>query len=171
MNKSIKFGLVILGALYCAYHYQTTVMNQWHFIDSVNLVMHEAGHLLFIPFGHFMAVAGGSLLQVIIPLVFFAYFAFQGQRNSAAVMLLWTATSIFGVAHYSNDAMKMQLPLLGGDNSIHDWNYLLIETGMLRHTNAVATAINFIGFMSVVIAVGLSWLTFRENEGYGADWS
>jgi hypothetical protein len=75
------------------------------------------------------------------------------------------------VAHYANDAMKMQLPLLGGDNSIHDWNYLLIETGMLRHTNAVATAINFIGFMSVVIAVGLSWLTFRENEGYGADWS
>jgi hypothetical protein len=38
------------------------------FIHLINLVFHEAGHILFAPFGSFMMSPGGSLLQVIVPL-------------------------------------------------------------------------------------------------------
>ncbi len=38
-------------------------------LHMVNLPFHEAGHLLFAPFGDFMMSLGGSLLQVIVPLV------------------------------------------------------------------------------------------------------
>jgi len=41
-----------------------------HFIISnVNLVFHEAGHVIFIPLGRFMTILGGSLLQVLVPLL------------------------------------------------------------------------------------------------------
>ena len=35
----------------------------------INLVFHEAGHILFAPFGSFMMSLGGSLLQVIVAAV------------------------------------------------------------------------------------------------------
>lgn len=41
-------------------------------IDGVNLVIHEAGHAVLSPFGELPTVAGGSLLQVIVPAVFVA---------------------------------------------------------------------------------------------------
>ena len=170
MNKKAKFALIVLASAYCLYHYYTTALGEWHFIDSVNLIIHEAGHFAFYPFGEFIAAAGGSLLQIIVPLIFFIYFALNAQKNSAAVMLLWMSVNFFNVAHYAGDALKMELPLLGGDNSIHDWNYLLLESGMIRHTETVASAINFLGFASVLGALWLAWSSFRELEGYRTDW-
>lgn len=38
------------------------------FIHLINLVFHEAGHILLAPFGSFMMSLGGSLLQAIVPL-------------------------------------------------------------------------------------------------------
>ena len=35
----------------------------WRLIDGVNLVIHEAGHILFMPFGEFVMIAGGPLFQ------------------------------------------------------------------------------------------------------------
>ena len=40
------------------------------FLDLVDLPIHETGHLIFRLFGEFMGIAGGSLFQVILPLVF-----------------------------------------------------------------------------------------------------
>jgi hypothetical protein len=37
------------------------------FMHVIDLVFHEAGHVLFAPFGRFMTTIGGSLMQVIVP--------------------------------------------------------------------------------------------------------
>ena len=37
-------------------------------IDTIDLFIHETGHLVFKLFGRFMEILGGSLFQVIIPL-------------------------------------------------------------------------------------------------------
>ncbi len=39
------------------------------FLHGVNLVFHEAGHLIFGFFGQFVGVLGGSLNQVLIPAI------------------------------------------------------------------------------------------------------
>ena len=39
------------------------------FLHMINLPFHEAGHILFGPFGDFMSTLGGSLTQVLVPLV------------------------------------------------------------------------------------------------------
>jgi hypothetical protein len=36
-------------------------------LDSGNLVVHEGGHALFGYFGEFMKVAGGTILQLLVP--------------------------------------------------------------------------------------------------------
>jgi len=38
-------------------------------LHGVNLIFHEAGHVVFRPFGRFMTILGGSLLQILVPLV------------------------------------------------------------------------------------------------------
>ena len=53
------------------------------FMHNINLVFHEAGHILFIPFGNFMSVLGGSLGQLIMPLVVMLVFAFRYQNALA----------------------------------------------------------------------------------------
>jgi len=126
----LKLTVAAVASLYflwCAYD-----PNQWHLIDGVNLVIHECGHLIFPPFGEFMTIAGGSLFQIIMPALFVGYFCYQRQFYSAAVVLFWVGESILNVSVYAGDAVVKQLPLLGGENSIHDWNYLLNAMDLLR---------------------------------------
>jgi hypothetical protein len=144
--------------LWCAYD-----PSNWHFIDSVNLFVHEGGHVIFSPFGMFLYVLGGSLTQVLLPLLFVIYFYFQQQYFSAALTLFWVGENLLSVAVYAGDAVRMQLPLLFGDNSIHDWNWLLIYTGQLHHTTGIALTIRLAG--TLVIAGAAAWsliLTFTE---------
>ncbi len=74
-----KLVIAIIASLHffwCAYD-----PYQWHLIDGVNLVNHEAGHLIFSPFGEFLMIAGGSLFKVIMPALFVGYFWYQGKYS------------------------------------------------------------------------------------------
>jgi hypothetical protein len=164
MTKKIKFALVLLGAAYCVYYFMSVRSGGWHFIDNVDLVIHEAGHFIFAPFGQLVGVAGGSMMQLIIPLLFFGYFFRSEQNFSAAAMLLWLAINFFGVGVYAADAQAMSLPLLGGDGVIHDWNFLLSSAGELHRASLVAGIINFAGFASVLAAVWMAWTYHRERD-------
>jgi hypothetical protein len=82
------------------------------FIHGVNLVFHEAGHVIFGFFGEFVAALGGSLNQMLIPLIVTIAFLRTRQRASAAVVLFWTGQSITDVAIYAADGRARALPLL-----------------------------------------------------------
>jgi hypothetical protein len=41
---------------------------RYHFLDGVNLLIHEAGHVVFGSVGQTVAVAGGTILQLAFPL-------------------------------------------------------------------------------------------------------
>jgi hypothetical protein len=146
--------------LWCAYD-----PSQWHLIDGVNLVIHEAGHLVFMLFGEFMMIAGGSLFQVIMPALFVGYFIYQEQYYSAALTLFWVGESVLNVSVYAADSVAMQLPLLGGQDSIHDWNYLLGRLGFLGYTPQVAGLIRFSGTVAIVAALLLAYrFSTRETR-------
>ena len=117
-----------------------------------------------------MGIAGGSLFQVIFPVVFVGYFLWQRSYYSAAIVLLWVGQSILNVWVYASDAVVMQLVLTSGftgsEGSFHDWNYLLDHFGMLGSTKTVAGIIRFIGTSTIIIASVLSiYLSFKKlNE-------
>lgn len=106
------------------------------FLHGVNLVFHEAGHLIFGFFGQFVAVAGGSLNQVLVPAICAAAFLRTRQRASAAVALFWTGESLCDVAVYAADGRAMALPLLA-DGLIHDWNWMLGHAGLLQRAETI----------------------------------
>lgn len=129
---------------------------QGSFLDNVDLPIHETGHLLFRPFGEFMMVAGGSLFQVIFPIVFVGYFIWQRSFYSAAIVTLWVGQSILNVWVYASDAVVMQLVLTSGftgsEGSFHDWNYMLTHFGLLDSTKGVAKIIRFAGTVTIISA-------------------
>jgi hypothetical protein len=137
---------------------------RWHLLDGVNLVIHEAGHVVVMPFGELPAVAGGSLFQVIVPAVFAAYFYRRGQTYSAALVLFWVGESLLNVSVYAGDALKLQLPLLGGEDSTHDWNHLLSATGLLPSTYKIAAAIRVAGTLTILAALFFSLRHGRRVE-------
>lgn len=154
----------MLGAVYCCYYYFS--INEWHFIDNVNLIIHEAGHLLFLPFGTKMMIAGGSMLQIITPTLFIMYFHNQGQIYASRFMVYWLVINLFNVGRYAADAKFMQLELLGGDNAGHDWNNLLSMTGLLNRTEFIANTFYLIGFLLLLIpvyfAIKFSWTDSKD---------
>ena len=114
--------------------------------DGINLGIHELGHYVFRPFGRFMHVAGGTILQCLAPLV--SMIVFWRQRDYFAILLCfgWLSTNLFGVALYCRDALDQSLPLVvpgegavlpGELPSAHDWLFLLNRFGALRHAHAI----------------------------------
>ncbi len=145
--KLIIAGLASLYFLWCAWSLE------WHFIDGVNLLIHEAGHVVFRPFGEWLMIAGGSLFQIILPALFVGYFVWNKKYFSAALVLFWVGESILYVAIYAGDSLALQLPLVGGEDAIHDWNYLLGQLGMLKQTAKIAGAIRLVGTLVILAAV------------------
>lgn len=142
---------------------------QGSFLDLVDLPIHETGHLIFMPFGEFMMVAGGSIFQVLFPAVFVGYFVWQGKPYSAAIVLFWVGQSIINVWVYASDAVVMQLVLTSGftgtEGSFHDWNYLLTETGLIDSTKTVAGLIRAAGTLVIIAATVLAvYYSFFPSE-------
>lgn len=124
-------------------------------LDGANLIFHEAGHILFLLFGEFLQALGGSLTQVAIPALCTAYFLLHHQPAAAAATLFWTGESITHVAVYVADARLMRLPLLGGDEAIHDWNYLLGRLNLVNHSEILGRLAFGVGLMIILAALGL----------------
>jgi len=101
-----------------------------------NLVFHEAGHVLFTPFGQFMRVLGGSLFQFVLPLGLALAFLKQQNPFGAVVCTWWAGENLIDVAPYIADARALQLVLLGGKTGAevqgHDWEYILATLGWMR---------------------------------------
>ena len=107
-------------------------------LHLINLVFHEAGHVVFAPFGSFMMSLGGSLLQVIVPLVCAWAFRFQqDDRFAASVCVGGPGESLFDLAPYIDDARSLQLMLLGGPAAEvegRDWEAILMALGSLVYS-------------------------------------
>jgi hypothetical protein len=132
---------------------------------ALNLGLHEAGHLLFSWTGLFLAVAGGTLLQLLAPVLSAVMFSRQPDYFALPICGAWLATNLYNVATYLGDARAMELPLVTvGDAEavIHDWNYLLGAMGLLRLHAFLAGGVRVLAFVllwgSLAVAV---WMLVR----------
>lgn len=159
-----KAGFIAIVAIYgvvCA-----ASPGNHRFLDRVDLVFHEAGHVIFGFFGEFIGILGGSLMQVLIPAIVVAYFFFHRQPYSASVSLFWVAQNLFNVSVYVKDARTRVLPLLGGEDTLHDWGYILGKLNLLLWDRAIGNLIYSIGLLALAASV-LGGLYFSREEGSG----
>ena len=128
---------------------------------GLTLVVHEGGHLLFMPFGRTMMLLGGSIMQLFVPALVASYLLLR-QRDwfGASVGTSWLSFSSFELATYVGDANKGRLGLVGmGDNVIHDWDALLTQWHLLNQSDAFAMLIRVVGGALGVCSAGFgAWL-------------
>ena len=146
------------------------VMNA-SFLHLVNLPFHEAGHYIFLPLGEFMTILGGSLLQVIVPIVCAVAFARRDDWFGTAVGGWWAGESLVDLAPYIADARALQMPLLGGATGAevegHDWEAILTRLGWLHLDHTLGMTVHVAG--SVVMIAALVFGTWVLLNGPGAE--
>lgn len=141
-------------------------------LHLINLPFHEAGHLFFRPFGSFVTSLGGTLGQLLIPLICLVVLLLKTRDAfGAAVCLWWFGENFLDIAPYINDARAGVLPLVGGNfgesspYGFHDWEYLLTETGLLHYDHLLAKLAH--GFGALVMTLAVCWggyLVCRQRQ-------
>lgn len=127
-------------------------------LDHVNLAFHEAGHIFFGVFGTWTGFLGGTLGQLLMPLLAAVAFWKRGETASFALVLVWFFENFVNIARYVADARAQQLPLVGGGQ--HDWFNLLLHWDLLQHDLAIANSLNavaWLGMSGVLLWLGWRW--------------
>lgn len=134
-------------------------------LDLVLIPIHEGGHLLFRWFGEFLMVAGGTFMQLFVPAVLALYFAFRRQPQGVAFWSFIFFEQFLPISRYMADARAQELPLLsvgGGDDVIHDWNYLFGHLGLLAHDTQIASFTRILGWFGMFSVV--AWFAWRSRR-------
>lgn len=131
------------------------------FMHRINLVFHEAGHIIFMPFGNFMMTLGGSLGQLLMPIVVMVALIWKNRDSfGASIALWWLGQSFMDIAPYINDARDLQLMLLGGGTGqdrpgIHDWENILLDLRLIEYDRQIAWVADALG--TVLVLAALCW--------------
>lgn len=158
--RSILFAiLTILTWQFINYSYMTAEIFN-HFLHLPNLIFHEAGHVFFYPFGAFIASLGGTLGQLLIPLIcLLVLFIKSRDPFGGFVCLWWFGQNFLDIAPYVFDATFMKVPLVGGiyghsaPYGVHDWNFILSESGLLSYYSELAMAAYIIGVIIMLASL------------------
>ena len=103
----IGWGLFYLVAMYL---YRPSGA---HFLDAAHLITHESGHLLFSYLGNeTITVMGGTILQLLAPLLLAASFAWRGQTLGTAFCMWGFFNAMIPMGVYMSDARAKGLPLV-----------------------------------------------------------
>ena len=143
-------------------------------LHLVNLPFHEAGHVFLRPLGQFMTTLGGTLGQLLVPLICGGVLLLKTRDLfGAAVCGWWFGENFLDIAPYINDARAGVLPLVGGNTGhsapygFHDWEYMLTETGLLRHDHLLAKLAHGFGSLLMIVAIigagHLLWMQFKAT--------
>ncbi|RMG17103.1 MAG: hypothetical protein D6731_04690 [Planctomycetota bacterium] len=141
--------------------------------NGINLGIHEAGHILFRPFGEFLMLAGGTILQLLAPVVAaFAFWKTQRDYFAGAFCLGWLGTNLFNCAVYAADARgQLNLPLVSpwgrgfGADGVGDWTRMLGRLGLLEWDTTISTAFRWAASASFLLCLLFgAWLLWQMHR-------
>lgn len=178
LRLALLLGLAAWGVALIRMDYRTGEMGS-AFVHAPLLVFHEAGHVIFRPFGAWMTIFGGTLGQLLMPLLLGGALLLKNRDPFGAAVGLWfLGVSVLDVAPYVYDALHPQLMLLSGqtgEEGGHDWIYLLSSMGLLARAQWLGALTHTIG--ALVVAAGLAWAAWllhgqhrrldQERTNYG----
>jgi hypothetical protein len=161
-------GLALWGWVLIGMDYRTGDMGA-SFIHRPILVFHEAGHIIFMPLGHWMMVLGGTLGQLIMPGILAGALLFKNRDPFGAAVGVWfLGVSLMDVAPYMYDALHPQLMLISGatgEAGGHDWIYLFTSLGGLDKSQLIGGLTHKLGALVVVLALGwAAWLLRQQHS-------
>jgi hypothetical protein len=161
-------AFVFLSAVFLAhiiFFPKEPVLKDWaflsSFIHSVNLVFHEAGHVLFAIFGNrTLTILGGSLNQLLIPLIVLITFFYKRDTAGTGFALFWFFGNFLDVGIYMADARFLKLPLIGGlGMEAHDWRNLFNQFDLWSVDQLLSQIVFYSGWLGIIITA--VWLFKR----------
>ena len=163
---------LVMGLAYWTWQFAWTPLSPDaldSFLHLPDLVFHEAGHLIFSPLGHFMSVLGGSLMQVLVPVVCAVAFIRQEQFFGAAICTWWAGQNLVDLAPYIADARALQLVLLGGRTGAevegHDWEFILTRLRMTHLDVTLGRITHAVGMIVMISSLVFAGRTLVRNSG------
>ena len=133
----------------------------YRWLDSLDLAIHETGHLVFAFGGEPLNVLGGTLFQLIVPAAFAVALWRRGDRHGATVPLWWMGQNCWNISVYVRDARAQELPLVGGGE--HDWAFLLDRAGWLDRDQGIGGAVYFAGVVLYAVAIVSGWIFLHSR--------
>ncbi len=169
--KTLIFLYMAWLLTYCAFVYPHVVQKVQppfavFLLDTVTLIIHEAGHFFFSFFGRLLYMMGGTIFQVIFPL-FLAGWVWYNYRPWTFFMLYWVGHSLVNGSVYIADAQKMQLQLIS-KGALHDWYYIFQSFNALGAADEVAGIVYFSGVVVMIMALshGISYLIMDYRNAF-----
>ena len=133
------------------------------FLDYVNLIIHEGGHFFFSWFGYTVMILGGTLAELLVPLLCAAYFFVHRETTGFAFCCFWFFENFPYIGTYMADARAQALPLVGSGE--HDWEILFSQWGLLLQDEKIGAVTRGLGWVGMIAAAGwLAWQTYRGNR-------
>ena len=172
-RAAVLTAMIWWGLKFIVTHLETNYTGE-SFLHLVNLPFHEAGHLIFIPFGRFMTILGGTLGQILMPMICLGTFLVKTRDPfGASVALWWTAESLMDIAPYINDARALDLMLIGGvtgkETDGHDWNNILTMLNLLEWDHRLAHFTYNVGILLMLASIVWGgWLLLRHYRRLSA---
>jgi hypothetical protein len=136
-------------------------------VYPVELILHEAGHLLFSYFGQTLALWGGTIFQLLVPAMLALSFAWRGHTTGVVFCAFFFFENLLGISVYMADAREMDLPLItvgdaGGDGVAHDWWNILTQLGLLQYDTRIAAVVRAIGWLGMMATLG--WMIYMARK-------
>jgi hypothetical protein len=129
------------------------------FLDYVNLIIHEGGHFFFSWFGYTITILGGTLGELLVPLLCALYFFQQRELTAVAFCSFWFFESFLYIGTYMADARVLALPLVGSGDQ--DWEILFGQWGVLQYDQRIGGIMRDLGWLGMLAVI--AWFAWRTK--------
>jgi hypothetical protein len=140
--------------------YALTSRTGFLILDYANLIIHEGGHFFFSWFGETIRILGGTLGELLVPLLCAAYFFFHRETTGFTFSMFWFFENFPYIGAYMADARTASLPLGGSDES--DWAILFGQWGLLAQDQKIGGATRTLGYLGMLAST--AWLAYRLRQ-------
>ena len=130
-------------------------------VDYVNLIIHEGGHFFFSWFGNTIMILGGTIGELLVPLLCAIYFFCQRETTGFAFSTYWLFENFPYIGTYMADARSAALPLVGSEES--DWTILFGQWGLLAEDQKIGAIMRTLGWLGMLAT--MIWLANRVRHG------
>ena len=154
-------GIAWLGFYALFLLYAFTDRSGFLILDYVNLIIHEGGHFFFSWFGNTIMILGGTLGELLVPLLCALYFFWQREATGFAFSTFWFFENFPYIGTYMADARTASLPLVGSEDS--DWTLLFTQWGLLAQDQKIGGIMHTLGYLGMLAT--MVWLALRLRQG------
>jgi hypothetical protein len=167
-SKSLYLRLPILIYFVYLLFSHLNGLNYGNIIYPFSIATYELGHFACFWMGVFIAVLGGMIFQLGLPIVAILTFYFRGDFFAMCFSFGWLSISLFVLVRFVIEARAIGMPLIGPfseRNILGDWYYFLTQAGLLPYTKFISFALKASAFLAMFICLaGGFWLLILAKK-------